>query len=115
MVRPHCPPEPFNVVLVLLGYAADGSRVERISEQYTKAAIDALAMSANPNVRVGVVYVRAKATILLELTNNEGNVPGARAKLIVLTLVLYQATYPVNRTDSHRRRGCSTRRIEGRA
>ncbi len=74
VVRPHCPPEPLNVVLVLLGYASAASGIERNGRRWTEAAIDALAMSDNPHVQVGVVYVRDKGTIRSELTNNEGDV-----------------------------------------
>ncbi len=74
VVRPHCPPEPLNVVLVLSGYAAYAIEY---SQRWTEAAIEALAMPKNPHVQVGVVYVRRTATIRSELTNNEGDVSRA--------------------------------------
>ncbi len=74
VVRPHCPPEPLNVVLVLVGYANSFSSLPRDSQRWTEEAIDALAMSDNPHVQVGVVYVRRRATIRSGLTNKEGDV-----------------------------------------
>ncbi len=76
-VFPHCPPEPFNVVLVLTGYAAPGTSAERLAQRWTEAAIEALAMPSNPHVQVGVVYVRRTAIIRSELTNREGDVSRA--------------------------------------
>ncbi len=80
IVRPYCPLEPFNVVLVLLGYANVATSAERLAQQWTEAAIDTLAMPDNPHVRMGIVYVRSRATIRSELTNNEGDV--RRASLV---------------------------------
>jgi hypothetical protein len=74
LVRPYCPSEPLNVVLVLSGYAAFSTEY---AKRWTEAAIEALAMPRNPHVRAGVVYVRRTATIRSELTNVEGDVSRA--------------------------------------
>ncbi len=47
---------------------------EPLHRGWTAAAVDALQMSSNPNVKVGIVYIRDSGTILLELTNDEGKV-----------------------------------------
>ena len=75
-LQPRCPEEPLNVVLVLWGYANAFYNEARLDSVWTEAAIDALSMSENPHVQVGIVYVRAQAQILLDLTNNETDVRG---------------------------------------
>ncbi len=74
VVRPNCPPEPLDVVLVLLGYASPSGNDREISRRWIEAAIDALAMPENRHVQVGIVYVRKTSTIRLDLTNDEGDV-----------------------------------------
>ena len=68
-LRPACVGEPLNVVLVLRAFAAPVARPAHRS--YAQAAIDALDMPRNPNVRVGIVYLGFDQSILLELTNDE--------------------------------------------
>ncbi len=71
---PNCRGEPLNVVLVLLGYANPAIPEAQWNRAWTKSAIDALRLSDHPNTRVGIVYVRSTASILLELTDAEDRV-----------------------------------------
>jgi Mg-chelatase subunit ChlD len=75
-VRPYCPGEPLNVVLVLLGYASNqyGTNGPAICQRWNAAAIESLQMSTHPNVKVGIVYFYGSGSVLLELTNDEKEV-----------------------------------------
>jgi Mg-chelatase subunit ChlD len=74
-VRPYCPGDPINFVLVLWGYAHP-QLFAPLYERWTTAAVDALQMSTHPNVRVGIVYGWGTGSILLKLTNDEDQVRG---------------------------------------
>ncbi len=71
---PTCAGRRLNVVLVLLGYANPALPEANWNRSWTNTAIDALEMEKNPSIRVGVVYVRNRATILTELTDREDKV-----------------------------------------
>ena len=65
-VIPYCLGDPLNVVLVVDGYYGTSR-----GQDWAAAVVDALALSAHPSIRVGVISYYRSGSALADLTNDE--------------------------------------------